>query len=67
MNISTLLNDFRGQMSWGRFCALVCLVQAICIQYQGGSAESLMIWLGAALGNYGAAKLPEMLQSSPKP
>ena len=51
--------DFRGQLSWGRFCAAVALVMAVIGQFSGSDAEHLAIWLGVAVGNYTASKIAE--------
>ena len=60
MNWSTLFQDFRGQLSWGRICAFVALVVAVIGQFNGIDIERLKIWLEVAVGNYGASKLTEI-------
>lgn len=57
----TLLNDFRGQLSWGRVSSAVALVVAVVGQWHGMTAESTAVWLGAACGNYSASKVTEMV------
>ena len=61
MNLSTLFQDFRGQMSWGRICAAVSLVVAVIAQVKGADVAHVTLWLSAATGNYGASKLTEIL------
>ena len=61
----TWLRDFRGQVSWGRICSLVALAVAVVGQFRGGmDTAQLAIWLGVALGNYGASKVTEMITAS---
>jgi len=60
MNLSTLFQDFRGQMSWGRVCAAVALVVAVISQVKGADAEHVALWLSVATGNYGASKITEI-------
>lgn len=50
-------------MSWGRFCSAVALVVAVVGQFKGMDTAHLAIWLGVALGNYGASKITEMICS----
>lgn len=57
----SLLLDWRNQLSWGRFCALVALVMAVKVQLSGGSVAHVSLWLGTALGNYGLSKATEMV------
>lgn len=59
----TLLRDFRGQVSWGRFCALVALIVAVAGQCSGMNIEAVKVWLSVAVGNYGASKLTEIVAS----
>ena len=59
----SLLLDWREQLSWGRFCALVALGVAVAGQWTGMDAEHLKIWLGVAVGNYLASKLTEAVCS----
>jgi hypothetical protein len=59
--MNTLLKDFRGQVSWGRVCALVALVMAVVGNWTHMDAEHLRLWLGVAMGNYGASKITEMI------
>lgn len=62
--LTSLMRDFRGQMSWGRFCSAVALAVAVVGQLWGGmDTAHLAIWLGVALGNYGASKITEMVCS----
>lgn len=61
--LSTLLQDFRGQMSWGRICAVVALVVAVIGQIKGADVEHLTLWLSVATGNYAASKITEMVCS----
>ena len=57
----SVLRDFRNQISWGRVCAFVALVVAVVGQFGSMDAEHLKLWLGVAVGNYGASKLTEMV------
>lgn len=57
----TLLRDFRGQVSWGRVCALAALIVAVWGEFKGADLEHLKLWLGVAVGNYGASKLTEVV------
>jgi len=59
----SLLRDFRGQVSWGRFCALVALVVAVAGQFSGMNIEAVKVWLSVAVGNYSASKLTEIVAS----
>ena len=61
MNIKTLFNDFRGQFSWGRLCAMVCLVVAVWREFTGGDIEHVSLWLGGAVGGYGTSKGTEVI------
>ena len=57
-----LFKDWREHWSWGRFCAAVALVVAIVGQFTGKmDAGQLALWLGVALGSYGASKAAEVL------
>lgn len=53
------LQDFRGQLSWGRFCSAVALCMALVVQFSGADAEHLALWLAVAVGNYTASKVAE--------
>ena len=53
------LQDFRGQLSWGRFCSTVALMMAVVGQFSGADAEHLALWLAVAVGNYTASKIAE--------
>ncbi len=57
----SLLRDFRGQVSWGRVCALVALTVAVVGQFKDMDTDHLRMWLEVAVGNYGASKLTEMV------
>lgn len=57
----TALRDWRGHVSWGRVCALVALVVAVVGEFKGADLEHLKLWLGVAVGNYGASKVAEMV------
>lgn len=59
--MNTLFRDFRNQVSWGRVCAAVALVVAVVGQFKGIDVAHLQLWLGVALGNYGASKVTEMI------
>jgi len=65
-DMHTLFRDFRGQLSWGRVCALVGLIVAVVGQFKTHEgvplldADHLKIWLGLSFGNYGASKVTEM-------
>lgn len=59
--MNTLLHDFRGQVSWGRVCALVALCVAVAGNWTGMDAEHLKLWLSVATGNYAASKVTEMI------
>ena len=61
MKLSTLLQDFRGQMSWGRVCAAVSLAVAVHQQLHAADVAHVGLWLGAAFGNYTASKITEMV------
>ena len=56
-----LLRDFRGQLSWGRFCSATALAVAVIGQFRGMDVASLGIWLSVAVGNYAASKITEAL------
>ena len=53
------LQDFRGQLSWGRFCSAIALCMAVVGQFSGADAEHLALWLAVAVGNYTASKIAE--------
>lgn len=57
----TLLRDFRGQVSWGRVCALVALVMAVRREFQGADIQHVALWLLTATGSYGTSKLTEIV------
>ena len=57
----TLLLDFRGQLSWGRVCAMVALIMAVIGQFKGMGLGHLQTWLAVAVGNYGLSKGTEMI------
>ena len=58
----TLLQDFRGQMSWGRVCSMVALGMAVKLSLGTKPDVSLItVWLSAAFGNYTASKITEMV------
>ena len=61
--MSTLLHDFRGQLSWGRVCSLVALIVAVVGEFKGMGTAHLQTWLGVATGGYGISKLTEMVTS----
>lgn len=55
-----IIKDYKGALSWGRFCSLVALIVACVGQFTGKmDASELAIWLGLALGNYSVSKLTE--------
>ena len=64
--MNTLLRDFRGQLSWGRVCALVALTVAVMGQFNGMAIESVKVWLGVAVGNYGVSKVTEIISGFSK-
>ena len=58
----TMLQDFRGQMSWGRVCSMVALGMACKLSFAPHPDVALVtLWLGAAVGNYTASKITEMV------
>lgn len=59
----TLLKDFRGQVSWGRFCAAVCLVVAVLQEFRAKDLAHIALFLGIATGSYTASKITEMVTS----
>jgi hypothetical protein len=61
MNWSTLLQDFRGQLSWGRVTSLVALVVAVVGQIHNMGLDHLKVWLEVAVGGYGSSKLTEIM------
>ena len=63
----TILQDWRGQLSWGRVCAAVALVVAVWREFNGADLAHVGLWLGVAIGNYGASKLTEVLCRSTSP
>ena len=65
--ILSTFHDWRDQFSWGRVCAAVALVVAVWREFTGADLAHVGLWLGVAIGNYGASKLTEVLCSkSPK-
>ena len=61
----TLFHDFRGQMSWGRFCAFVSLTVAVILSFQTKPDLALIsTWLGHTFGEYAASKVTEMVVSA---
>jgi hypothetical protein len=60
-----LFCDWRNQLSWGRVCAAVALTVAVISQFSGADVAHIALWLGAALGNYGASKVSEAICSRP--
>ena len=56
-----LLHDIEGQLSWGRFCAAVCLGVAVWQEFHNADLQHVSLWLGIATGNYGASKLTQMV------
>ena len=56
-----LFHDFENQLSWGRICALVCLVVAVYREFTGADLQHVSLWLGVATGNYGTSKLTQMV------
>ena len=63
----TILQDWRGQLSWGRVCAAVALVVAVWREFNGADLAHVGLWMGVAIGNYGASKLTEVLCHSTSP
>ena len=63
IGLSSLLRDWREQLSWGRFCSLVALVVAVAREFSGADLGHTKLWLGVATGSYGASKLAEVLCS----
>ncbi len=61
MNSKTLLNDFRGQMSWGRVCSLAALIVAVWREFGGASTQHVALWLCVATGSYGTSKATEVV------
>lgn len=61
MNWKTLLQDFRGNLSWGRVFSLVCLVMAVWGKFSGMPTNQVEVWLKGAFGTYGMAKFQEAL------
>lgn len=61
IRLSSLFMDFREQLSWGRICAAVALAVAVRAQFTGADVAHVALWLGVAVGNYGASKLTEIL------
>ena len=53
--------DWRGQVSWGRICALVALVVAVILSCKPApDVRIVALWLAVATGNYSASKLTEI-------
>ena len=67
MSTASVLHDWRGQLSWGRVCAAVALVVAVWREFNGADLAHVGLWLGVAIGNYGASKLTEVLCRSTSP
>ena len=60
-----IIKDYKGALSWGRFCSLVALIVACVGQFTGRmDAANLALWLGLALGNYSVSKLTEKAESA---
>lgn len=59
LSVEEFLRDFRGQLSWGRFCSCVALIVAVVGQIKGIQPDNLRLWLGVAVGSYGFSKLSE--------
>ena len=60
--LRTLLLEFRGSLSWGRFCSAIALTVAVAGELMGRmNHENLALWLGVAVGNYAAAKVSEAI------
>ena len=57
----TALRDWRGQISWGRICALVALVVAVWREFAGADLRHVALWLLVATGSYGTSKLTEVV------
>jgi hypothetical protein len=55
------LADFRGQMSWGRFCSAVSLAVAVVQEFRGKSIADIALFLSIATGTYTASKITEMV------
>jgi len=55
------LRDFRGQLSWGRFCAAVSLAVAVVQEFRAQPIAHVALWLGVATGSYTASKITEMV------
>jgi hypothetical protein len=58
----TLLQDFRGQMSWGRLCSAVALGMSVKLSFAAtANVPLIVVWLGVATGTYTASKITEMV------
>ena len=53
--------DFRGQLSWGRFCSAVSLAVAVIQEARGKDLAHIALFLGVATGSYTASKITEMV------
>ena len=53
--------DFRGQLSWGRFCSAVSLVVAVVQEMRAAPIAHVALFLGVATGTYTASKITEMI------
>ena len=60
--VGTLLQDFRGQMSWGRLCSVVALAMAVKLSFfTAPNVPLIIVWLSVATGTYTASKITEMV------
>lgn len=59
--IQDVFKDFRGQLSWGRFCSFAALVVAIVQEIRGAELSHCALWLGIATGSYTTSKITEMV------
>jgi hypothetical protein len=59
--VGSLLRDWRGQISWGRACALVALVVAVWREFTGADIRHVALWLGVATSSYGTSKVTEIV------
>ena len=57
----SLFHDWRNQISYGRFCAAMCLVMAIVREFQGADITHVSLWLGKGLFTYGLSKGTEAI------
>jgi hypothetical protein len=55
------LTDFRGNLSWGRFCAAVSLAIAVIQEMRGKEIAHIALFLSVATGSYTASKITEMI------